>query len=142
MIRRFDEVISEKASKQDLRELAKQVSTYTKAVDFEENIEETNRKIFATNDKLVELEKMIDVMGRNVSKDIYSAVRRATSHLVKGDGAGGASLSQGGFGEEAKFLLNSKADKADVESLSLLKANKCDIELSFKWVDLVHKQLK
>ncbi len=40
-------------------------------------------RIGQVGDKLDEVERSIDVMGRNVSKDIYSAVRRATSHLVK-----------------------------------------------------------
>jgi len=26
---------------------------------------------------------MIDILGKNVSKDIYAAVRRATQHLAK-----------------------------------------------------------
>ena len=41
-----------------------------------------------------------------------------------------------------KFLLNRKADKTDFENLSQIKANKVDTELSFKWIDLIHKQLK
>jgi hypothetical protein len=45
-------------------------------------------------------------------------------------------------GEDLKSILLTKADKYELETLSLLKANKCDTELSFKWLDLMHKQLK
>ncbi len=95
---------------------------------------------------------MIDQMGINVSKDIYQAVRKATSHLVKATlnddstnpqgGTANASAGLPGMNEEMKTVLNSKADKNDIENLTQLKANKVDTELSFKWIDLVHKQLK
>ena len=44
---------------------------------------EFTARITSFFDKIKELEKTIDVMGRNISKDIYAAVRRATSHLSK-----------------------------------------------------------
>jgi hypothetical protein len=101
-------------------------------------------RIGQVGDKLDEVERSIDVMGRNVSKDIYSAVRRATSHLVKqaaekdGPNGGGSGI----MSEEMKMIMGRKADKNEIEGLITLKANKCDAELAFKWLDLVHKQLK
>ena len=68
-----------------------------------------------------ELEKMIDDMGRNISKDIYTAVRRATSHLSKNsDGAGSPMASDGfkGMTEDIKAAIISKADKTEVETLA------------------------
>jgi uncharacterized protein Yka (UPF0111/DUF47 family) len=44
---------------------------------------EFTSKIGTYSEKISELEKTIDVMGRNITKDIYAAVRRATSHLSK-----------------------------------------------------------
>jgi hypothetical protein len=44
--------------------------------------------------------------------------------------------------EEMKMIMGRKADKNEIEGLIALKANKCDAELAFKWLDLVHKQLK
>jgi GTP cyclohydrolase FolE2 len=37
-----------------------------------------NEKIFENKSKIREVEDMIDILGKNVSKDIYAAVRRAT----------------------------------------------------------------
>ena len=103
-----------------------------------------NQKIQESLEKVREVEKMIDVMGRNISKDIYSAVRRATSHLTKTEGNPAAASSNGTgiMSEDFKVAMISKADKSEVEGLQQTKANKCDIELSFKWLELVHKQLK
>lgn len=37
-----------------------------------------NEKFSQNQGKIKEVEEMIDILGKNVSKDIYSAVRRAT----------------------------------------------------------------
>lgn len=74
-----------------------------------------NDKIQESLDKQQELEKMIDQMGINVSKDIYVAVRKATSHLVKasmndennpqGTGASGGGGGGSLMSEEMKTVL-------------------------------------
>ena len=48
-------------------------------------------------------------MGKNVSKDIYSAVRRATSHLAKSK-TGEPDSKGTDVGEEFKVILNGKAE--------------------------------
>lgn len=40
------------------------------------------------------------------------------------------------------MILGRKADKNEFDNHIALKANKCDAELAFKWLDLLHKQLK
>ena len=42
-------------------------------------------KVNGSVDRCIAVENMLDDMGRNISKDIYAAVRRATSNVVKGD---------------------------------------------------------
>jgi hypothetical protein len=42
-------------------------------------------KVKGSVDRCIAVENMLDDMGRNISKDIYAAVRRATSNVVKGD---------------------------------------------------------
>ena len=81
-------------------------------------------------------------MGGNISKDIYTAVRRATSNLVKNNKESEGKGDSVAMGEEIKIILASKADRSDIDNLNHLKGNKCDTELSFQWIDLVHKQLK
>ena len=87
-------------------------------------------------------------MGKNISKDIYSAVKRATANISKGTIPGDniAEFGQDGqrreFGEDLRSIILGKADKFDMESMQTLKANKCDTDLCFKWLDIIHKQLK
>ena len=146
ILRRFDEVISEKSSKVDLKELEKLVKTsYTPLDKFNDENEVLNDRISSLSDKNREIEKSIDMMGKNISKDIYSAVRKATANMkAQNNTGGGDNIAE--FGPEGnrntddlKSILLTKADKFELETLSLLKANKCDTELSFKWLDLMHK---
>lgn len=45
-----------------------------------------NEKVKNSVDRSMNVETMIDDMGRNISKDIYAAVRKATSNVTKGGG--------------------------------------------------------
>lgn len=85
IVRRFDEVLNEKASRLDLKELTRTLQSYTKGADFQGVTRGLEDRIGQVAEKVDEVERSIDTMGRSVSKDIYSAVRRATSHLVKQD---------------------------------------------------------
>ena len=144
ILRRFDEIMSEKSSKIDLQKLERTLTLYMKNSEYQDHTKALNEKIQRSIDRNKELEDMIDSMGRNISKDIYNAVRKATSHLVKTNKAGSPGGEQEAtvLSEELKFVLLGKAEKFEVENLSHIKANKCDTELCFKWIDLVHKQLK
>ena len=79
IVRRFDEIMSEKASKIDLKDVAKNLQQYTKNTDFITATKLQNDKLANYSHKIQDLEHLIDVMGKNVSKDIYSAVKKATS---------------------------------------------------------------
>ncbi len=57
---------------------------YIKTSEFSEQIKVMNEKVKNSVDKSLSVEKMIDDMGRNISKDIYAAVRKATSNVTKG----------------------------------------------------------
>lgn len=39
-------------------------------------------------------------------------------------------------------MIHQKAERVELENLIALKSNKVETELAFKWVELVHKQLK
>ena len=74
-------------------------------------------------------------------------MRKATNHLVKNsnsqdDTSPGEMGSIGSMGDDMKYLINSKADRNELETVKMLKSNKCDTEISFKWIEIIHKQLK
>lgn len=82
------------------------------------------------------------MMGKNISKDIYSAVKRATTNMAKSPNAGDSNIAEFGLqpaNDDFRSLLISKADKFEVENLQTLKANKCDTDLCFKWLDILQK---
>jgi hypothetical protein len=84
-----------------------------------------NEKVRSSVERCVAVENMLDDMGRNISKDIYAAVRKATSNVVKGPG-GGINLSPNRLASDTalsdsvgimpmandnvKHMLNLKAD--------------------------------
>jgi hypothetical protein len=81
------------------------------------------------------------MMGKNISKDIYSAVKRATANISKGPGEPGniaefGAVGSFGGGEDFRSLIISKADKFELENMQIMKANKCDTDLCFKWLDV------
>lgn len=85
-------------------------------------------------------------MGKNISKDIYSAVKRATANISKNPNVGDPSniaefgtAGGSGGGEDLRSLIISKADKFEIENIQMMKANKCDTDLCFKWLDVLQK---
>ena len=61
------------------------------------------------------MEETINILGVNISKDIYSAVKRATSHLT------GVNISNPQMNiteNELKSLIEAKADKKDLMNLN------------------------
>lgn len=84
------------------------------------------------------------MMGKNISKDIYSAVKRATANISKGPNVGDPNNiaefgTPGSGGEDLRSIIISKADKFEIENMQIMKANKCDTDLCFKWLDVLQK---
>jgi hypothetical protein len=153
IVRRFDEVVTEKANKLDLHALELSLQNYLKLSDFTEQVRMMNHKVKDSVDRCIAVENMLDDMGRNISKDIYAAVRRATSNVVKGEGGGVRASHQTNMevlpaaegvpaSENVKHLIGLKADQTEVEKLSAIKANKVDTDLCLKWLELIQKQMK
>jgi len=85
------------------------------------------------------------MLGRQISKDIFSAVKKATAHLkASGDGSGAATSGNaiGIIGEDFKQIVNEKADRRELEEMVQLKANKMDTQLALRWIELLSRQVK
>ncbi len=81
------------------------------------------------------------MLGRQITKDIFSAVKRATAHL-KDVGQGGQSGGGGVISSEFKQVVSEKADKSLVEEVILAKANKIDTQVAMDWIELLNRQIK
>ena len=141
ILRRFDEILTEKASKQDLREVQNQFQNYTKETEFGYLRQGTEDRIMNVQEKIFDIEANIEMLGRNLSKEIFQAVRRAVNSIGKNqadhDGKSGLTAE-----ETTRLMIHQKAERVELENLIALKSNKVETELAFKWVELVHKQLK
>ena len=81
IVKRFDEVLIEKASKQQIRELKLELEEYVR----EESMKDFKLECGVNFDKseaaLRKMENNLDILGQNISKHIYGAVKKATAHL-------------------------------------------------------------
>eukprot|EP00347_Sterkiella_histriomuscorum_P005859 403355004 len=144
IVRRFDEIISDKASKMNIKEVYQHISQNVPQLnDFNSANAAHAAKIDESFGKIKHIEEMIDILGKQISKDIYTAVRRATLHLTKQvDGQGQSGGDSGILSETFQKQLQNKADRAELLQISNLKSNKQDTEISLRWIDVIHRQLK
>ena len=61
------------------------------------------------------MDETIDILGQNISKDIYSAVKKATAHLRNKDTLNQKHNNFSITEQELKDLVESKATKADLQ---------------------------
>lgn len=153
ILRRFDEVLADKASKENVHELALvSQRRYALIEDFARARKETGETLAKNSRDIAEMQVAMDILGKQITRDIFQAVKKATSHLqknsayMKGEGAalleqvaGGASSQQL---EEIKALVRSKAEAQEVAALQASKANKIDTQLAMRWVEVMNRQLK
>ncbi|CDW86627.1 UNKNOWN [Stylonychia lemnae] len=146
IIRRFDEILTDKASKQNIKEIYQHITLFTESTDFNMFRIQINEKFLENKNKIKEVEDMIDILGKNVSKDIYAAVRRATQHLSKNQTMGSSPRQNGndelGFSEEARNILQNKVDRQEFSDQLKSKSNKKDTELTLRWIEIIHRQIK
>jgi len=111
---------------------------YVKETEFGYMRTEFDDRMMNVQEKIYDIEANIDLMGRNNSKEIFQAVRRAIQSIQKtlaeNEGKQGISAE-----ETTRILIHQRAERVELENLIALKSNKVETELAFKWVELVHK---
>ena len=81
IVKRFDEVLIEKASKQQIRELKLELEEYVREESMKDFKLECGVNFDKSEDALRKMENNLDILGQNISKHIYGAVKKATAHL-------------------------------------------------------------
>ena len=61
--------------------MAETAKTYALKDDFAQARAQFNKEIVENAISIKHLQDTIDILGRTITKDIYSAVKKATSHL-------------------------------------------------------------
>ena len=136
IIKRFDEVICEKASKIDVTELIKQLKDYVKKDQF--------LTIYEFKDSVVEdLDLMytrISDIHKETKEMLQGMVTKASTELRRQivSDLGGNPVHV----DELKTFLNLKVDKVEFNRCNNLKANKSDFKGITASIDMLRKQLK
>lgn len=82
MISRYDEVIAQKANKTSLLAIEKKCKDkYARKDDLENQQKEFEEKIDSNSTKVEKLNKMIELLNENLSKDIHAAVRKVAKQM-------------------------------------------------------------
>ena len=82
ILHRFDELMSTKASKIQIKDLYNHMEdTYGSRNDQLVFIEETNDRMKQISDKTKQMKSVMDNMGKNFGYKIISEVKKATNHL-------------------------------------------------------------
>lgn len=82
VIRRFDEVMLEKANKSNLSEISDQMLRFVSKDDFARFESRCERDINRNADEMRRLEDLLDSINAEVNNEIISAVKRATLHIT------------------------------------------------------------
>ena len=84
--------------------------------------------------------------SKQINKEIYTSVRRAIAQNEKmmkliEVSTGGGDQIPGEQRGEIFDAIQSKANHEDITKIQMQKANKIDIEMCLRWVDLLHKMV-
>ena len=88
------------------------------------------------------LQELVNYQARQIQKDMYTAVRKQVMAALQNNNISDSKGSSGGSGVDLNVVKEAMAEKASVEmieQLQVLKANKVDVEMCMRWVDMLHK---
>ena len=143
MIRRFDEIMLEKANKSNLTEIYDSLLKFLGKEEFTHFESKCVRDIQHNAEQIKRIETMIDSMGTEINNEIFGAVKRATLHITSKIGARQEHAQKESVGKELlEQLLEQKADKDEVDALFDMKTNKVDMQNQMKSTEILHNQLK
>ena len=84
IIRRFDDVLLTKASRLDISSFEDEIKNkYVGRIDFAEFSQSNSAKLEEHSELIQKLEDTLDTLNKEVNKEIFAAVRRATLYMSK-----------------------------------------------------------
>lgn len=128
---RYDEVITEKASKHQVEEIKFDMSRhYTKLTQAHEIQQQVDFNKYQTELMHQETTTKFEELNKALSVEIYTAVKKAVkkmTQIVKNAQEDQESKNKG-LSKDLMALITSKATKQEIEQLNLAKSNKVDTE--------------
>ena len=122
IIRRFDDVLLTKASKLDITTFEDDVKNkYVAKIDFAEYSQSISTRLDEHNEYILKLEDTLDTLNKEVNKEIFAAVRRATLYMSK-------AMPIGKKLQEKEDVTNRDEPIKSIFQILSTKANKTDLE--------------
>ncbi|CDW78660.1 UNKNOWN [Stylonychia lemnae] len=143
MVRRFDEVLSEKASKMAINELQFHVEQhYVKKKYWDKLQEEINKTIEQQQNTVKLMQESVRMFEVNMSEEISNAVKKALAKAMANYERVLNQFSKFFDQEELNKTLERKVDVEVVQTLQDIKANKVDLEGCLNLIESLHSRLK
>eukprot|EP00347_Sterkiella_histriomuscorum_P017210 403350256 len=143
MVRRFDEVLSEKASKMSINELQYFVEcNYVKKKYWDKLQEEINKTIEQQQQTVKVMQESVKMFEVNMSEEISNAVKKSLTKTMANYEKVLNQFQKFFDQEELNKILERKCDIEVVQTLQDIKANKIDLEACLGLIDSVHSRLK
>ena len=140
IVKRFDEVILEKASKISLEAVDQKFELYVKKEQYEGDHNKISEFQNNTQGSIKDLSSGIEQLTQKVDVEIKLAVKKATNYLSnelkKNSGKGYVNK------EAVLEMISDKIDKVELLSLLEFKSNKHDMETNMNAVETLHKQIQ
>lgn len=152
IVGQFDANLTLKASAHEVKELwAHCDKTYALKSNNTDFVDKVERKLDEAGEDIAVKIEQFDQNMEALKKHIKVELKNAKAALMPSafdednEGGGGGPVKPGGGSSVSLALqrkLDKKADKAELDEFFNQKASKNDTELSLRWVEIVHKQLK
>ena len=146
MIRRFDEVMCEKAQKTSIQEVYNELLKYIKKEEFESENQSMIENVESKLQEFDEMKEIINELNEKIKFEIQSAVRKSSkTETMKITQMVQNMIPKSSGSQDTDVLkkqIDQKADKFDLNQIGNYKSNKIDTENNSKAIDIMHKQMR
>ena len=146
MIRRFDEVMCEKAQKTSIQEVYNELLKYIKKEEFESENQSMIENVESKLQEFDEMKEIINELNEKIKFEIQSAVRKSSkTETMKITQMVQNMIPKSSGNQDTDVLkkqIDQKADKFDLNQIGNYKSNKIDTENNSKAIDIMHKQMR
>ena len=146
MIRRFGEVMCEKAQKTSIQEVYNELLKYIKKEEFESENQSMIENVESKLQEFDEMKEIINELNEKIKFEIQSAVRKSSkTETMKITQMVQNMIPKSSGSQDTDVLkkqIDLKADKFDLNQIGNYKSNKVDTENNSKAIDIMHKQMR
>ena len=136
IIRRFDEVLLDKASKVSVQEVYEYTTRFLEKAPFMEHLNASEQRHRGHGEEMERMNDLIQTINENLNRESNVAVKKATTQVVKSMNPNGGNMLDA---NEIKNMMSGKVDRDELTALYDLKSNKLDTEMTMKSTTKIKK---